>query len=155
MSAAGPGLGRHRLDEFATFPDRLRAAIEGAAATAGSADREGAFPGSWGAAEVVRHLLAVDREVHQPRLRQLATEEAPRWRYAEPELGDTEDAPLPALLDDFAAARATTIAMIEALDGAARGRVATHETFGPLDVDGLIGIAADHDAEHLRDLAAD
>lgn len=136
-----------RLDEFATFPERLRAAVEAAAARPTSTD-------GWGPTEVVRHLLAVDTSIHQVRLRTLETEAEPRWRFTEPELGKTEDAPLPTLLDAFAAARAETVARIRALDHDAWSRTAVHETFGRLDVDGLIGIAADHDAEHLHELAA-
>lgn len=135
-----------RLDEFATFPERLRVAAETAATRPATTD-------GWGPAEVVRHLLAVDTGLHQVRLRTLETEAEPRWRFTEPELGETEDAPLPTLLDAFAAARAETVARIQALDDDAWSRTAVHETFGRLDVDGLIGIAADHDAEHLRGLA--
>jgi hypothetical protein len=60
--------------------------------------------GEWTADLVVRHLIAVETEVHQARLRDLDTVEDPQWSWVEPppwlgEPGLTIDE----LLDRFAA----------------------------------------------------
>ncbi len=139
------------LEAFAGFPLRLEPVARAAAGTpvAPAAD------GEWGPAEVVRHLIAVEREVWQARLAQVAAEDDPQWGWSEPgpEPG-LEGASLDAILAAFAAARATTIATIGALDEAGWQRHGTHTSYGVLDVAGLIHLAMDHDEDHLTGLRA-
>lgn len=139
---------------FAGFPDRLAAAVTGVAAGTGAAaaDRPIA-PGEWGPSEVVRHLIAVENEVWQARLAQLAAEDDPHWGWTEPGLAPgLDDAPLDAILAVFTAARMTTVATIQALDGAGWARHGTHATYGILDIEGQLRIAIDHDRSHLEGL---
>lgn len=117
-----------------------------------AADRAVA-PGEWGPTEVIRHLIAVEDEVWQSRLAQLAAEDDPQWGWTEPGLAPgLDDAPLETIRALFAAARMTTVATIRALDDAGWGRYGTHATYGILDIEGLLRIAVDHDESHLEGL---
>ena len=108
-------------------------------------------PGEWGANEVVRHLIAVERVVWLARLTSIRDENEPRWAWTEPGpepgLGDT---PLDDLLVRFADARAPTVGLLEGFDEPTWSRTGVHETHGRLDVAALLRIAVDHDEEHLR-----
>ncbi len=135
------------LERLADVPRRL-----------GSASRvSGGRPardGEWSAREVVRHLIAVEEEVWQRRLGQLAGAPGPAWSWTEPGLGQEPDArPLEDLLVAFAAERAATLERVRGLDEEGWARTGTHETFGVLDVAGLLHEALAHDEEHLAQLA--
>jgi hypothetical protein len=136
------------VEAFAGFADRLAAAVRVAVA-----DRRSSAPDAWGPAEVVRHLIAVEGEVWQSRLASVAAEDHPRWSWTEPgPAPGFEDAPIEAILAAFAAARARTVATVRALDESGWARAGTHATYGRLDVAGLLRLAVDHDAEHVRAL---
>jgi len=133
---------------FAAFPDRLVTAALAAAGLPVTA-------GEWGPAEVVRHLLAVENEVWQPRLALVAAEDDPHWPWTEPGLAPGfEGLPLDAIVAAFAIARATTAATVRSLDEAGWARFGTHATYGRLDIEGLLRLAIDHDESHLEGLAA-
>jgi len=135
------------LETFATFPERL-----GEAARAAS--QRPARAGEWGPAEVVRHLIAVEDEVWQGRIARLAAEDLPHWSWTEPGLAPGfDDIPLDAVIAAFATSRATTVETIRALDDAGWARSGTHDTYGVLDLEGLLRIAVDHDGDHLASLA--
>ena len=55
-------------------------------------------------------------------------------------------------LDEFAAARADTVAMLAALTPAQLERPATFEGFGPVTVRGLMHLLCSHDHQHLAGL---
>lgn len=136
-----------RFDAFATFPGRLS---EAAPAVAGRPTP----PGEWGPIEVVPHLIATEAEVHLRRLRQIVVEDDPHWTWTEPGLSPGFDgADLAEVLEAFAGARATTVRLVRALDDDGWARHGTHATYGRLDVDGLLRLASDHDAEHLHSLS--
>ena len=133
-------------DRLAAFPARLAAVARGAPQSSRS-------PDEWSPTEIVRHLVAVEEEVWHRRLGQLETEDHPRWRWVEP--GQWLGAP-GASLDDVLAAhdrvRSATLAMLNELGPDGWTRTGTHDTFGLLDVAGLMAVAADHDDEHLASL---
>lgn len=140
---------RHALrDAYAAVAERLASAAHAAA-------RRPTPAGEWTPSEVVRHLIAVESEVWQQRLRQVAAEDDPHWPWTEPDrwLGEP-GATLDELLARFAAGRAETVAHVDALDDAGWARTGTHATFGVLDVAGLLEKALDHDEEHLASLEA-
>ncbi|HET7473816.1 MAG TPA: DinB family protein [Candidatus Limnocylindrales bacterium] len=140
---ADPSIVRARL---AGFSDRLARAARAAPA-------EPPAPGEWTPAEIVRHLVAVEELVWHVRLGQLATEDRPHWRWVEP--GQWLGAPgagLEDVLATHAAVRASTLAMLDGLGPEGWARTGTHDTFGTLDVAGLMAVAADHDDEHLESL---
>jgi len=130
----------------------LPARLTDAARAFATADRP--IPaGEWGPNEVVRHLIAVELEVHQSRLHDLATSEEPQWVWAEPGPWPGEpERTLDELLDRFAALRAATLATVDALDDDGWSRTGTHASLGRWDVEGLLQAAIDHDAEHLAAL---
>jgi len=133
--------------------DRLAAAPEALATAARAAPQEPPAPGEWTPIEIVRHLIAVEEEVWHTRLRQLETEEHPRWRWVEPAqwLG-APGASLDGVLATFAGVRESTLAMLDGLGSDGWSRTGTHDTYGVLDVAGLMSVAADHDDEHLASL---
>lgn len=134
------------VERFAGFPVRL-------AAVARAAGDRPVAAGEWGSAEVVRHLIAVEDEVWQTRLARLAAEDRPHWPWTEPGLVPGFDGvPLDEVVAAFAAARAVTAGTVRALDEAGWGRSGTHDTYGVLDVEGLLRLAIDHDASHLEGL---
>src|SRR5207249_8266507 len=105
-------------------------------------------PGEWTPSEIVRHLIAVEELVWHVRLRQLETEDHPHWAWVEP--GQWLGAPgadLDDLLATHAAVRAQTLQILDTLGQAGWARRGTHDTFGELDVAGLMSVAADHDDE--------
>ncbi len=134
-------------ERLAGFPARL-------ARAAHAAPQDAPAPGEWTPTEIVRHLIAVEDEVWHVRLGQLATEEHPHWRWVEP--GQWLGAPgagLEDVLATHAAVRESTLAILDRLGDAGWARTGTHDTFGALDVAGLMYVAADHDDEHLASLA--
>lgn len=132
---------------FAGFPDRFAQAAQ-------AAETQRFAEGDWGPNEVVRHLIAVETDVHQARLADLATQDAPIWSWAEPGPWPGEpELSLDALLDRFALLRAATRATLDALDAAGWARTGTHTRLGAWDVEALVRNAVDHDAEHLAAVA--
>jgi len=140
------------LDRLASAPGRLAAE----AARVAAAEAESGVPaGEWTPAQVLAHLVAVEREVWQARLAMLGGATEPEWRWTEP--GPVAD-PRAATADGasalFADARAATLERLAALDEPGWARTGVHATFGRLDVVGLLAVAASHDDEHLEALRA-
>ena len=154
VAAAGAGAAARTglVRRLADASPRL-AEVASRAAAMEPARREPA--GGWTVREVVAHLWLVEGAVFQRRLDQLAAGESPVWEFAEPGTSDApEVAGLDAALAAFAARRAGTLARVEALDEAGWQRFGHHATYGRLDVEGLLGVIANHDAEHIADLEA-
>src|SRR4051812_28201881 len=96
-------------DRFAAITGRLSEAAR-------AADPEPPAPGEWPPADVVRHLIAVEEEVWQPRFRQLIAEDEPRWAWVEPDRWlDAPDASLDELLALYAGKRMATLALLDQL----------------------------------------
>ena len=134
--------------------DRFAAVPESVARAARSANLRPSAPGEWSSSDIVRHLIAVDQEVWEPRLRQVATEDNPAWPWVEPDRWTgAPGASLDELLDEFARRRSSMVVGLDELDERGWARAGTHATYGRLDVGGLIERAADHDDEHLASLA--
>jgi hypothetical protein len=144
------------LSRLTLFPGRLaRVAREVAAAD----DAAGGPPdGEWTARENVAHLVAVEREVWHARLdglAALAPGEEPAWTWTEPgPVEEPDAATLESVLALFARERASTLARLDDLDEAGWARTGIHAAYGRLDVVRLLGVAADHDDEHLRTMTA-
>ena len=131
---------RSLRDALAAVPDRLAAAIPPA---------RPAPAGEWAPREVLLHLLAVEDEVWQARLHQLATEPEPHWPWFEPGLAAFEADSWEAVLDAFRARRSATVASLDALDDAGWAKSSIHDVYGRLDVAALLRRAIDHDEEHI------
>ena len=146
---AGAAAGRARMElveRFDAFPDRVDSAARDAA-------RRPPIPGEWTPEQVIRHLIAVETIVHQARLTDVVVHDRPAWSWAEPGpwMGEP-DLDLDGVLARFAALRAATVATVRAMDADGWDRSGLHATYGTLDVAGLLTLATDHDAEHLRGL---
>jgi DinB superfamily len=131
---------RSLRDALAAVPDRLASAIPVASP---------APAGEWTPREVLLHLLAVEEQVWQVRLRQLATEAEPHWPWFEPGLAAFEADSWEAVHKAFTGSRRETIAMLDVLDDAGWAKSGVHERFGRLDVAALLKRAIDHDEEHI------
>lgn len=144
-----PTTGHEQLVErFAGFATPLSTAARAANATPPD-------DGEWTPEQVVRHLIAVEMTVHQARLHDVTVHETPAWSWAEPGPWDGEpDLDLDGVLARFAQLRAATVARVRALDDDGWRRAGRHATYGRLDVAGLLGLAVDHDEEHLGGLEA-
>ena len=134
------------LAALEAFPGRLTAAVQAVGARA-------VPPGEWTPSEVVRHLIAVETDVHQARLRDLASVPSPRWDWAEPGPWPGEPTLTAAdLLARFGGLRDATVATVRALDDAGWRRTGTHSRLGVWDVAALLRNAVTHDEEHLAGL---
>lgn len=138
---------RHALlASLAAVPDRV-------AVAALAAVTRPVPSGEWTAEQVVRHLVAVETEVHQARLRDLATQREPQWSWTEPGPWPGEpDLGLAGVLRRFGDLRAETMTVVKGLDEAGWARTGHHAALGRLDVAGVLRNAVDHDEEHLRAL---
>jgi hypothetical protein len=145
--AAGAPIDRTALVErFASFPGRL-------AEAARAAEGRPVPTGEWTPSLVVRHLMAVEGEVWLARLVSLVGGGEPRWSRMEPgPLPGFDDASLDDVLGLFGRLRASTVDYLRIFDDAAWTRAGVHETYGRLDVAGLLRLAIDHDEEHLAGL---
>lgn len=134
------------VQRWASFPVRLADAARAAA------DRP-VPAGEWGPAEVVRHLIAVEREVWWVRFASIVTDDEPHWGWMEPGLEPGLDgATLDAVLSRFETARAHSAAILDGFSEAHWARTGLHATYGRLDAAGLLGIVTAHDEEHLAGL---
>ncbi len=135
------------------FPARVGAAARTAASHEAAL---GPPAGEWTARDIVAHLVAAERAVWQARLDTLGPGRGePQWSWIEPGPVDEQAAAsLEGALAVFGAERAATLARIAVLDEAGWARAGIHDTYGRLDVAGLLGVAADHDDEHLAALEA-
>lgn len=133
---------------------RIAAARDRIEAAARAAERAGdAAPGEWSAQQVVLHLVAVETEVFQARLDDVATRDDPHWSWVEPGTAEaTEGETLNEAIARFGAGREATLGRVAGLDEAGWSRSGTHATYGVLDVGGLLRLAHDHDLEHLATL---
>jgi hypothetical protein len=146
--AAVPGDRAEILERLASFPVRLTDAARAAA------DRP-VPAGEWTPAEVVRHLMAVEGEVWLSRLAELAAGGEPRWSWTEPgPLPGFENASVDDVLGLFGRLRASTLDFLRMFGDEGWARTGIHDTFGRLDVAGLLRLTIDHDEEHLTGLRA-
>src|SRR5262245_16680301 len=109
-------------------------------------------PGEWSMVEVVRHLVQGDRDTFLPRLRRMLVEDRPRFESARDASCDRAD--VASLLDAFTAARREVVRILGSLDEAAWRREGVSPSRGLVSVDAYARTMADHDTEHLRQLAA-
>jgi hypothetical protein len=131
---------------LAGFPERLAFAVQQAVGRP-------VPDGEWTPEQVVRHLIAVESDVHQSRLHDLATVADPRWDWTEP--GPWPGEPglgVAALLERFAVLRRGTLDILAALDDEGWARTGTHARLGVWDVAGLVRNAIEHDEDHLAGL---
>jgi uncharacterized damage-inducible protein DinB len=114
-------------------------------------------PGEWSLNEVMAHLLHVETEVFLPRLQRMAREDSPRFAAFSPESWARERdhglEPFDDSLSSFETARAATIAFVRALPDGAGERLGVSGLFGPMTLRQYATHVADHDVEHLAQIA--
>ena len=115
-------------------------------------------PQAWCLNEVMAHLLHAEAELFLPRLRRIASEDHPTlpvfspgpWARERDHSLDLFDASLAG----FERARAETLAFLRALPAQAGERLGVSAFFGPLSLRQYATHVADHDIEHLAQMAA-
>ena len=115
-------------------------------------------PEAWCLNEVMAHLLHVETELFLPRLQRIASEDRPTFPAFSPDAWARErdhglDA-FDASLAGFEQARAETLAFLRALPPSAGDRLGVSGFFGPLSLRQYATHIADHDIEHLAQMAA-
>jgi DinB superfamily len=115
-------------------------------------------PEAWCLNEVMAHLLHVETELFLPRLGRIVDEDRPTFPAFSPEPWARErDHSLDAFdasLAGFERARAETLAFLRALPPEAGDRLGVSGFFGPLSLRQYATHVADHDIEHLAQMAA-
>jgi uncharacterized damage-inducible protein DinB len=114
-------------------------------------------PGEWSLNEVMAHLLHVETEVFLPRLQRMAREDCPRFPAFRPEAWARERdhslEPFDGSLAAFETARTATIAFVRTLPDGAGERLGVSGLFGPMALVQYATHVADHDVEHLAQMA--
>lgn len=155
MSALAPEL----LQTLAAFPARLEAAF----ALFPIADRHWA-PASWDgvpsealtALEQVCHVRDIEIDGYQLRLRRTLAEAHPLLPSIDTDALVIErgyaHADAQAMLEEFRAARAQTLALLSGLTDAELARTAEFEGYGPVTLRSLVHFLCSHDQQHLAGL---
>ena len=108
----------------------------------------------WCLADVVAHLGYVEPR-YLARLRRVVEQDNPFEPYLHPDAGAHDLArPLAALLDDFARARAATVAFLSGLAQRDWGRTLVHATIGPTRLRDQVQELVTHDNVHLEQIVA-
>jgi len=114
--------------------------------------------GEWSIGEIVNHLLVGERDVILPRLQRMRVEHSPVFPSSaatrsgfggEPKRGDFD-----ADLNAFRTVRAETLAFLDGLHDAEWQRSGTTPTRGTLTLEAYARYLAEHDLEHLAQIAA-
>lgn len=108
----------------------------------------------WSVTEVLCHMRDVEREVDQPRIRQILNEESPFIpaqmpdEWAQARAYQTQDGM--SALREFTSARIQTLEMLQNLAPAQWSRKARHAILGPTTLQELVGFNAEHDRLHIQ-----
>jgi uncharacterized damage-inducible protein DinB len=112
--------------------------------------------GEWCMKEVMSHLRDLERDLFRPRLRRILEEEWPQFESFDPEAWarsrDHREGSFERDLEEFTAARARTLAFLEALPDGAVARLGLSGYFGPVTLAQFATHVVDHDLEHLAQL---
>lgn len=114
--------------------------------------------GEWSMKEVMAHLLKVERDVFQLRLKRIVNENCPRFESFDPEAWaaerDHRQGDFMADWRQFAEARRETVAFLQSLPPNAADRIGLSGFFGPVTLAQYATHIVDHDIEHLSQLQA-
>lgn len=146
-----------RTEVLATLratPDRVAEAARGL--TPAQAQRRPA-PAEWSCEEILDHLLLGEREVIMPRLRRMRAEDHPVFPSSADNRTGFAAAPRTGgfleRLAAFAAVRGQTLAFLQSLADQDWARPGTTPTRGTISIEGYARYLAEHDLEHLAQLA--
>ena len=107
--------------------------------------------GEWSIGLVVRHLVESDLDTFLPRLKRMLAEERPVFDKQGGTCIYGDD--LGGLLDVFETTRAKVVGIFRSLDAAGWQRQGVSPSRGLLSIADMARTIADHDVEHLRQLA--
>ena len=142
------------IEAIAAGPERVRGAADGLTA---AQMRQRPRADDWSIKEVMAHLLKVERDLFLPRLTRLASEDRPAFASFDADAWARERDHREGGFQDewsrFAAARAETVALLKALPANAAGRIGFSGFFGPVTLGEYATHVADHDIEHLGQIA--
>jgi hypothetical protein len=115
-------------------------------------------PGEWCALEVLGHLIEADRRGFDGRIRSILREDAPTLVAWDQDAvararGDCRR-PARELIDEFAALRRDSVALVSGLRAADLERLGRHPKVGDLTVRDLLHEWVHHDRNHLRQIQA-
>lgn len=128
-----------QLKSLAETPARLKVALKGVPRklllwTPG--------PGKWSILEIVAHLRDMERDAYLARYRRILAEDNPTLPDLDGDLialrDDYRSMKLPDLMRDFVKLRKECLRLLKSVKSAQWDRVGTHETAGPLSMDGLL-----------------
>jgi FMN phosphatase YigB (HAD superfamily) len=112
----------------------------------------------WSLTEILCHMRDVEREVDQPRIRQILDENQPFIPAQMPDAWamtrsyQTQDGM--SALREFTSARIQTLEMLQSLAPAQWSRKARHAILGPTTLQELVGFNAEHDRLHIQQVYA-
>jgi len=141
-------------EAIAAGPERVRRAADGLTA---AQMRQRPRAGDWSIKEIMAHLLKVERDLFLPRLTRLASEDRPVFASFDADAWAGERDHREGDFQDerrlFAALRAETVALLRGLPESAAGRIGLSGFFGPVTLAEYATHVADHDVEHLGQIA--
>jgi hypothetical protein len=108
--------------------------------------------GVWSARDVAAHLAASEVECFEPRIRAIAAGNRPRFGFYSNDDRDFSRVRLDDALAEWAVTRARLLDYARSLSPEELTRVGAHAKYGEVTVSRYLGIALEHDREHLRDL---
>jgi hypothetical protein len=106
----------------------------------------------WSARDVAAHLAACEVECFEPRIRAIAESNRPRFGFYSNDDRDFSRVRLDDALAEWAVTRARLVDFARSLSPDELMRVGAHAKFGEITVSRYLGIALEHDHDHLRDL---
>jgi hypothetical protein len=111
-------------------------------------------PDEWSVVEILCHLRDVDNEVNLPRIYKMIQETNPFLTGKDTDPWANERQYIcqdgPQALQDFITARLKLLSLLEGLPLADWERPARHSLLGPTHLNELVGIIAEHDRLHVR-----
>jgi hypothetical protein len=107
---------------------------------------------AWSIRDVAAHLAACEVECIEPRVRAIATGNRPRFAFYSNDNRDFSAVRLEDALAEWAVTRARVLDFALSLSQDELARFGVHSKFGEVTVARYLGIALEHDREHLRDL---
>ncbi len=118
-----------------------------------SAEDPSARVGAWDLRDIAAHLAASERDCYVPRIRAIAAGENPVFDFFTNDESDFSGIHLDEALDEWIATRLMLVGFVKTLDDERRaGLTGQHERYGAVTVERYLGIALEHDRDHLRGL---
>lgn len=113
------------------------------------ADDESARVGAWTLRDIAAHLATTEKECFEPRIRAMAAGERPIFEWYSNDERDFDGIQLEEALVEWAETRGRLVTYVRDLSVEDRRGIGIHSTYGEITVDEYLGIALEHDHDHL------